>query len=765
MSLLRSSLFDALPPEMKQAAEQAEAAAKQGDIDTAMEILQSLMGGMTGDADSLGFDPDDLEDEDDEFDSEFPLCSPAAEEILSSYFESEDETDEGLRAASYQALRVDPYAIEALVMLGDDAESLEERVDLYRRASAAVEYKDPDLVREYMPELRMEMASNLASDGRVADAAEILAPALDEDPRDPLGLRWVLTDFMLRLGWDDDLYGLLGPFKDEPIGTTPFARALLQFRQSGPSPEADELLRAADDLNPNVYPLLSGLRPLPPEASDTFAPGSDEEASMIAHFLLPAWRGTPGAVAWIRDTLDDGTSHGDSGDDSFGDNSFFGDDPLTVALDLPVGDDEWFLYTAQGGQDDMVVVIRDSQQRVVAIDQYDQKPSVNHLRDFFIAAIAEPYEGPRRKPRCLYVPTKALLGALKKMCGTVGVECQQRKPSKQEREHVAKFATMLGQQSAAEEESVDIASLPQVEETWLYGLFHPPLWITDRATPRRGWIQLVLDATNGCVQATEVTDDRPSPIEMAHFAGRSMSHPAIGEPRRPQQLLVDPCESASIDPALLQTWRVLTGKLDDAEIFTEIVRDMLGRTGPMEGSLLESEGVDATTLARLYEACAQFYRAAPWRMIPGDALIDLTCAGWDNPTWTACVIGQMGQELGLSLFENPDEARRTMQTGEMNLGQMRCLVAHFDEAFNAIPGDVWNLERHDWALASPEAYPFIARFNPGGKPLRPSASDLQVLEIALNHLPRFLDLPRGETLTIRQPHPDQAEPVVIRWVE
>lgn len=471
-----------------------------------------------------------------------------------------------------------------------------------------------------------------------------------------------------------------------------------------------------------------------------------------------------GAFQIIQDVLG---AQDDSFDEDALDEAVFDDeeDPLTVALELPAGKQQWRLQTAKDADSGKVVTaIVDEQDDLIQIESFEGQPSADQLRNFFLESIAEPVHGLPRKPAVLNVPTKALVGTLQKICGTVDVGCSQRKPTAEEKKHLQQLMKMLAVSESASAETADISELPQREETWLYGLFHPPLWIADQAAPRRGWFQLAADATAGLIVGTDVTEQQPTPEEMESFLRRAMSAPAVGDPRRPQQVLLDPADAGTLEKAPLESAGIAVGTLGKSEIFTELVGDLLARNGPTDGPLMEVDGVDAASLQRLYEACARVYESAPWQVTSGDQFLELSCSGWENTTWAACVTGQLGQEFGVSVYEDPDFVRNIMDTGEMDPKRMRCVIAHFQKAYEVIPADVWTIERHDWPVAGPDAYPLIVRYNPGPEVTRPSAEDLEILETAMTHLLRCLELPYGETMTVENPHPDQTQPLTLRWV-
>src|SRR5207248_2571008 len=105
--------------------------------------------------------------------------------------------------------------------------------------------------------------------------------------------------WLLNLDRDEDLAQLLGQY-DEDSATWLYARALLAFRQQGDSGEARRLLREARKANKHVPAYLLAEKPLPEGPPAGYVPGEPSEAVTYAGSFLAAWRGTEGALAWLR---------------------------------------------------------------------------------------------------------------------------------------------------------------------------------------------------------------------------------------------------------------------------------------------------------------------------------------------------------------------------------------------------------------------------------------------------------------------------------
>ncbi|MGB7346265.1 MAG: hypothetical protein WBD20_18750 [Pirellulaceae bacterium] len=694
----------------------------------------------------------------------YPLSNPKAAEILFA-FESDDSSDADEKRAAEAALKQDPDSVEALAILGDLAESLDEQQEYYRRACAAVATKDPQVVARAMPPVRARLCEQLMDRGQVAEACEILLGSFEEDPDDNQLLRIRAVDLTLRLGWDDELLKIIDSFRDDEFGPVPFARAILEFKNGGgASSRADALLRAADELVPGVASMLTG------NARIDFEEDEKYEASVTAQCLLPGIRAIPGTVAWVRETLDVKREESD-GQVLLETDSH---NAIEFVLELDPTVPQWYLVIKKMNDAFLTLFLSDA--GVVLFEPLSQRPKTKELRELLLLAITSPMQGEPSKPHAILVPTKADFNALNKYAATLGIECRQEKLSSELAELVEPMlkaaARDLSRQSDPDvpaPQAADIDDLPTCDETWLLSVFQPPMWIHDRATPWRPWMQILVRASDGVILKTESDEQKPTAARISETIRSTMADPLIDSPRRPIELHIDPKSLQSSDGRITPNEWLESDQIGGAEpvvgddkltdFFNEIIASMLSHQGPTDKALIEQEDVDADSLLRLYDTASRYYRSAPWKMVSGDALFDIRCQAWDTPAWTGCVLGQLGQELGLALYDQPADARRFMETEDASL--LNGVVIHFAEMFEAIPVDMWYLERHSWPVANTEAYPFITRIRHGRDIMCPSASDLDALCEIMKHTSRFLDHPRDQPLRVDGA---KGEKIEFQWV-
>jgi tetratricopeptide (TPR) repeat protein len=213
-----------------------------------------------------------------------------------------------------QALQLDADCTDAHVILAEQAGTLEDEFDHYRRGMQAAERKLGSAffaenvghfwgiseTRPYM-RARFGLAESLVAAGREDEGIAHYQELLRLNPSDNQGVRYVLLPKLLAAGRDVEAARLLKE-SDEESANWVYARALLAFRLSGRSAAADRELRDALRTNPHVPELLCSAAPLPQPPH--YAPGSFDEACVAADELQPAFQATPGALDWIADARD-----------------------------------------------------------------------------------------------------------------------------------------------------------------------------------------------------------------------------------------------------------------------------------------------------------------------------------------------------------------------------------------------------------------------------------------------------------------------------
>ncbi len=718
----------------------------------------------------------------------YPLSSPAAAEKLYA-FQSDDGMDPGYQRAARQAYALDTTSVEALSTIGDFENSSVKKLTWYQLASEAAKKKPRDLVAAEMPRMRLHMGLNLIQAGYLTEAVDIMQEGFVESPNDEIGLRFVMADVLLRLQRHDELLDLVSMYDDPPGGILTLAGVIATFQRDGTSPELEQRLQESHAAFPKTARYLAGLDNMP-HSGDRLNE-FEMHAAHVAEHLLPGVHSKAGTARWIRETLqllavdDAEDGHADEASEQ-GLPEFsprYGS--LDDALELPDGKDTW-KFIIEKLRDDLFMAALVDEVSVVALTRFSSQPNSKTLRAFILESICDPDSGQPRKPATLCLPTKALVKTLEKTVGTYGVACRQEKLSAEERQMIRLTFSKLAAQvidravisecsgttqdrrhddgAIAEAEAAVADSrwndLPRTTETWVIGVFRPPLWVQDGPTPYCLYQLLIVDQTSGLIAGQRSWRSKPS-SSATHSAIAEVCHsPLTGRPRLPGKIFVDPESTELLQAAELNGIPILPGGEAVKHQFDELIRDLIRGSTSFSNALEEQPGVSADFLEGLFNNLADFYAATPWHVTAIDHLIELRDQA-SGQSWGVTIFGQLGITSGLSMVENIQAAKRFRQTGG-NDDDACVTTIQFVEEFDMSALDHWSVQRHGWKIVDEEGFPLIAKMDVGAEtPVCPDHAELSRINALLPALVHFVDQPRDSTYDFTD---DNGRRYHLEWV-
>jgi hypothetical protein len=141
--------------------------------------------------------------------------------------------------------------------------------------------------------------------GRTDEAVSHGEAMLRLNPNDNQGVRYLLLNWLLRLGRDDDADRLQRRYKNDRGVDWLWSGALAAFRKQGDSAASRRALARARVEYPHVEAYLLGRGKLPRHLSESVAVGGKEEAAAYVAEAADTWAATPGALEWaaISSTL------------------------------------------------------------------------------------------------------------------------------------------------------------------------------------------------------------------------------------------------------------------------------------------------------------------------------------------------------------------------------------------------------------------------------------------------------------------------------
>ncbi len=232
-----------------------------------------------------------------------------AQELVYSALEAEDRKKLELARA---ALELDPLCTDALLILAQDYEDIEEARPLVERAveagrkSLPPEYfSDPQYLgrfwsiietRPFMRALAYE-ADMFYLLGELERAIDVGYEMLDLNPNDNQGVRYDLAVWLVTAGQDAEALDLMNSYGNDISASFPYLRALIAFRASGDNSRARKLLGKAFDANPYVLDVIREEEL--PAAPMHYGVGDYSEAVTIARSQIPLWAENGKFVQWM----------------------------------------------------------------------------------------------------------------------------------------------------------------------------------------------------------------------------------------------------------------------------------------------------------------------------------------------------------------------------------------------------------------------------------------------------------------------------------
>lgn len=673
----------------------------------------------------------------------------AAQELVYQAFDK-DDFDARVDMAK-EAIRISPDCADAYVLLAEHSDDLGEQISLYERAVAAGERSLRGGLRQYeghfwlaletRPYMRARLGLALAlwREGRREEAVEHLQTLLRLNPGDNQGARWVLVNYLAELGRDRDMETLLDAYSDEIVAAWAYSRALLQFRREGDTPAARQQFERAAERNRFVLPYLAGSVQIPPYLPDSFSLGSEEEGVLYAADALPAWRATPGAIAWVRSIVAEPESAKPSREREHEIGQLPQDPQEVWVVDVrraPEGaapkdaDREWLMF---------VVDARDG--TPISLEFLESDADAEGLFSLLLDVMEHSAGGPSRRPSEIALLDRGRVNKLRTRLKRIGVRCALAEHAEEIRQALS---GMLERVTVAKSDPRPLSEIPQRPEVvWQADIRLLNTWMHNEGRPVRPWVILVTNRTDGLVYAPKLVTDPPAAGSFWEVLEDAMRDSRYGEPHRPGTIQVRSHDWRAALQSRLHSLNIsvdVEPELDHLEEVFEGLAETLEH-GPGFPGLVETGDVHPDQAGPFFEAAAEFYRKAPWRKIAPDAVIEIATEDRNLAVWYGVVMGQSGMVNGLALYDDPESLREIL-TGRGsdadNAMRTSGLTVMFGEETEMAFSDLDAIEQYGWPIAAPEAYPGTMRLQPGEEPRPANAQELRFLEACLRGVPEFI---------------------------
>ena len=151
---------------------------------------------------------------------------------------------------------------------------------------------------------RAGLALTLLKLGEEDAAVEHFRAMLKLNPNDNQGIRYLLLACLLRRDDAEAINALLSSYADEWSAYWLYTRALIAYRNDeGADPATLKLVQEAWSANEHVPGILAGTTPPLISTGGYVTIGGPDEATDYVRECGPAWKATPGAIAWLTSAV------------------------------------------------------------------------------------------------------------------------------------------------------------------------------------------------------------------------------------------------------------------------------------------------------------------------------------------------------------------------------------------------------------------------------------------------------------------------------
>ncbi|MBN2601911.1 MAG: hypothetical protein JXR87_07955 [Candidatus Marinimicrobia bacterium] len=213
-----------------------------------------------------------------------------------------------------KALELDPECVDAYNYLANNADSLENAMQLFQkgmnigRQALGEDYFAENTgyfwgLHETRPYMRAKegYARTLAMSERYDEAIFEYREMLVLNPMDNQGIRFLLAPLLLQRNFFREYNDLFSNFNDDTSSSWLYNRTLYLYLKFGGVARTMTALRKAIDANPYIVELLIGEKELPDAPPGYYQIGSFEEAVIYFEESAAAWYAHEKALHWLAE--------------------------------------------------------------------------------------------------------------------------------------------------------------------------------------------------------------------------------------------------------------------------------------------------------------------------------------------------------------------------------------------------------------------------------------------------------------------------------
>ncbi len=606
--------------------------------------------------------------------------------------------------------------------------------------------------RPYM-RARLQLVQVLIAQGRHETAISHMKDMLRLNPNDNQGVRWLLLEWYCNLNWLDQALQLLDEYPDEDTPFMVLTRVCLEFQKTGPSDALESMLQEQLESNPHIAPKLLDQEEVSPFSVHSFSVGDDDEADAYCQSFRSLWKATPEALPWLSSVFREFAPP--EPELTMDEVAGIAADELEVANSLPSKKEVWFCDidvldddghsldleidwdSEDCPKDWLISLINDATNEAIHIEPGKFPLSVDSVLCELCRGMKEPNTGRPRRPKTIRVHNAALCQRLSKPLKRIRIDVEVA-------EEIPELIQFLRRQRFNPEATPfpldDILEIPEGErEIWEIDWRTVETWVPDPETnePVQPWMVLVGAPEDGAIRAQQLSMTAPTEAVITRVLAEAILNPMSGEVARPTVLLV---RQLSHRLELERTAKsigcdVVVGDCHLVDRVHKAIQENNGGNAPKFGALIHQPDMTPEVMGDFFKASAAYYKSRIYTRVRPELTVEISCLELMPKSFTAVTMGQMGQEIGIMLFDNPKTARSMFQSGDTDSEKNARRISGIGYSINGKellhPADVAAAEQFGWPVPSSETWPSVYYIEKG-TPRELTTAELTFVSVAIH---------------------------------
>ena len=384
----------------------------------------------------------------------------------------------------------------------------------------------------------------------------------------------------------------------------------------------------------------------------------------------------------------------------------------------------------------LMSLINDATSEAVHIEPGEFPLNVDSILCELCRGMTNPNTGRPRRPKTIRIHDAALCERLTEPLQRIGINVEVA-------EEIPELIQFLrSQRFDAEATPFPLDDILEVLENerkiWEIDWRTVETWIPDPETnePVQPWMVLVGAPESGMIRAQQLSMTPPTENMIARVLDEAILNPMQGDVARPTVLIVrqlshrleleSRAKSIGCD--------VVVGDCQLVDHVHQSLQENNVGNAPKFGALIHQPDMKPEIIGDFFRASAAYYKSRIYTRVRAELTVEISCPELMPVTFTAVTMGQMGQEIGIMLFDNPKTVlsmfRSNETDSEKNARKISGIGYSIDRRDLLHPADVAAAEQFGWPVPSSETWPSVYYIEKG-TPRGLNAAELRFVSVAI----------------------------------